>query len=234
MFFKIINPESLTIEQGYQAEEVQPWGGPWGQMPHVAVPENMDAECVRAISYEETVTVVDEPEHTIPAVTHMEEVTIIDQPETTDPETGDVIPAVTHQEMREVIDSPEQTIPAVTHEEQVLRYGLELDPALVAAKALRAKGDLVKAAAKRMWDDILAEMERVYSTPDMNSATAYYLTWGDMVSSPESYVGELFPSANAVTNYATDKLQSARTYAIFRIARIRQYEQEKAAILAAE
>jgi hypothetical protein len=65
----------------------------------------------------------------------------------------------------------------------------------------------------------------------MNSATAYYLTWQDMVVAPEGYL-ESFPSANEVTNYATAKLQSARAYAAWRIARIRQYEQEKAAILA--
>ena len=231
MFFKIVEPASVTIVGGYEAESPVQHGGPWGQYPHVAVPAEMDAECVRAISWQETVVVEDEPARTIPAEGsfEMQEVVV---PESTDPVTGDVIPAYTELRQVWVETKPEEQIPAVTHEEQVTRYGLELDPALVAAKALQGKQGRIAAAAKRMWDDILAQMQVVYGTSDMNSATAYYLTWQDQVAAPEAYVGDLFPSANAVSIYASGKLSEARAYAIFRISRIRQYGAEKAAILA--
>lgn len=231
MYFKIINPGTLDIECAYTAPEPQPWGGPWGQFPHVAVPEGMDPDCVRATSREETIVVEDEPERVIPAEGSYDRQEVI-VPESIDPVTGDVIPE--HTELRDVWveTKPEEVVPAVTHEEQRTVYELELDPALVAAKAERAKLALVSEAYGRMDRDVYAEMERVYGTKKSDSATAFYLSWQDMLAAPDAYVGAMFPSANAVSNYATLKLQLAREYSVWRLGRIAQFEAERAAILA--
>jgi hypothetical protein len=60
MIFKIIKPDSLTIEHSYEADEAQAWGGPWGQYPHVAVPEGLDPECVVAQMVDGVIVLVEE------------------------------------------------------------------------------------------------------------------------------------------------------------------------------
>lgn len=196
MHYKIIWPDSLKIRTSYESDV--PWGGDWGDCIHVPVPEGIDPECVRAISWQETVVVED-----IPARAHYDEV------------SGEWV----------------EDAPAVTHEEEVTRYGLELDPALAAAKAEHAKQVLVSEAHGRMDQDVYAEMERVYGTKKSDSATAFYLSWQDMLAAPEAYVSAVFPSTGAVTTYATTKLQLAREYSVWRLGRIAQFEAERAAIL---
>ena len=145
MVFIIINKESLTIQQKYSSTEALStsthWDYSWAEpiCAHVPVPENLDPDCLKAITWQDMATVIDEPAYTVPAkthqaiiivedvpssdvpaITHEEIVVITDTPEVRDPETDELItPAVTHEETVIITDQPAYTIPALTHEETV-------------------------------------------------------------------------------------------------------------------
>jgi hypothetical protein len=101
-----------------------------------------------------------------------------------------------------------------------------------AAKALATKVAQCDALEAQLWVDILAEMADVYGTTDMNSATAYYLTWRRMSESPATFVGDLFVDQAAVTAYCTPKLSDADAFAVWRLEKIVTCNAAKAAIMA--
>lgn len=234
----------MKIECAYQADEKVQYGGPWGEYPHVAVSEGLDPDCVAPTSRQETITVTDFPEQTIPAVTHEE--IVVDVPESVDPDTGEVIPAVTHTET--VVDTPEQTVPAVTHDEQITVYELEEDEDLVAAKAVATKQTLVSEAYDDMNTDVFAQMETVFGTARADSASAYFETWKLMADNPSLFSGEglkadktisTFTLGDAldtnqkVQDFANARIAEANAYSVYRMKRIETFRVERAAILSA-
>ncbi len=219
MFFKIVNPTTLAIEQSYEADEAVKYGGPWGQYPHIAVPFGMEQSCVKCEQNGvETVTVVDVPEHTIPAVLDGE---------------GNVV-------------TPEQTVPAVTHEEERPVYALVEDATLLAAKAAADKQLLVAAAYDRMNNDIYGEMALVFGTTKSDSASAFFETWKLMVAAPTSFAneglhadkevgtfhaGDELNTTQKITDYANARIADANGYSVYRMKRIEQFRAERVTIL---
>lgn len=102
----------------------------------------------------------------------------------------------------------------------------------VTAKALATKVATCDALEATLWSEILAEMETVYGTKDMNSATAYYLSWKRMAEAPAVFVGDLFADEAAVTAYVTPKLAAADTFALWRLNKIVACNAAKAAVMA--
>jgi len=105
------------------------------------------------------------------------------------------------------------------------------DTAKTAAKALATKVAQCDALEAQLWVDILAEMEVVYGTKDMNSATAYYLSWRRMQEAPAVFVGSLFADEAAVTAYVTPKLAAADVFALWRLGKIVTCNAAKDAIM---
>lgn len=105
------------------------------------------------------------------------------------------------------------------------------DPVLVAAKAQATKVAQCDALESQLWQEILTEMEVVYGTKDMNSATAYFLTWKRASESPASFVGTLFPDEASVTAWVNPKLASADAFAVWRLEKIAACNAAKEAIM---
>jgi hypothetical protein len=164
MIFKIVNPDTLVIEHSYEADVVQPWGGPWGQYTHLEVVSPLDPDCVKAELIEDVIALVE-------------------------------------------------------------------DTAKTAAKALAIKVAQCDALEAQLWVEILAEMETVYGTKDMNSATAYYLSWRRFQEAPAMFVGPLFADEAAVTAYVTPKLAAADVFALWRLNKIMACNAAKQAIM---
>jgi len=102
--------------------------------------------------------------------------------------------------------------------------------------------------------DVYAQMEVVFGTKKSDSATAFYETWKQMSAKPELFSPEdltaekeiiaadgqtvLFAEGDAldtdtkITTYANRLLEIADLYSVFRMKRIKQFRDEKAAILA--
>lgn len=100
-----------------------------------------------------------------------------------------------------------------------------------AAKALATKVAQCDALEAQLWVEILTEMETVYGTKDMNSATAYFLTWKRASEAPASFVGTLFADEAAVTAYVTPKLAAADVFALWRLGKIVACNAAKQAIM---
>lgn len=109
---------------------------------------------------------------------------------------------------------------------------LVADTDAVAAKVLAAKVRQCENLEATLWSEILAEMNVVFSTTDMNSATAYYLTWQEMLAHPADYVGSLFADEAAVTAYATPKLAAAKAFSVWRLGKIATCNAAKQLIMA--
>jgi hypothetical protein len=60
MIFKIVNPNTLLIEHSYIAEEQVSYGGPWGEYSHIAVPESLDSDCVKASLIDNVITLIED------------------------------------------------------------------------------------------------------------------------------------------------------------------------------
>jgi len=100
-----------------------------------------------------------------------------------------------------------------------------------AAKALATKVAQCAALEAQLWSEILAEMEVVYGTNDMNSATAYYLSWVRAKETPSLFVGTLFADEAAVTAWVTPKLTIADAFAVWRLEKIVVCNAAKQAIM---
>ena len=83
-----------------------------------------------------------------------------------------------------------------------------------------------------MVSDIYTQMESVFGTRNDASAQAYASTWEAMLARPANYVNTDLGLADeqAVIDYATEKLNAADAYAVYRMNRIKQYEADKAAL----
>ena len=55
MHFKIVNPDTLVIENSYISDVSlkDRYGGPFGSYPHIAVPEGLDPDCIVAFKDED-------------------------------------------------------------------------------------------------------------------------------------------------------------------------------------
>ena len=119
--------------------------------------------------------------------------------------------------------------------------------AKVAAKALKTKQDAVGVAYAAMDKDVFDGMEEVFGTRRADSATAYYETWKLMKEKPELFASEGLladketPSTalgaplntnQKVIDFASDRIAEAEAYSVVRVLRIKQFQTERAAILA--
>lgn len=94
------------------------------------------------------------------------------------------------------------------------------------------KNRQVKVKYDEMVNAIYAEMLNVFGTSNDVSAQATASTYEAMITRPANYVGQLgLVDEAAVLAYANSKIADADTYAVFRLNRIAQFQQEKAAIL---
>jgi hypothetical protein len=119
----------------------------------------------------------------------------------------------------------------------------EPDPAKVAADKSRR----IEQAYKQMDADIAAEMLQVFGTTRADSATAFYETWKLMRDKPELFynrglkvlvphgdfsAGDALNSYQKCTDYAEAAISAAESFSVNRMIRIKQFNQEKDAILA--
>lgn len=105
-------------------------------------------------------------------------------------------------------------------------------PEIVSGMELESsKEQQVKIAYDAMNADVYAEMATVFGTTNPESATAYNETYKLMMESPADFVGDDFADEAAVLAFAGAKLLIIKNYALFRLARIKQFQTEKAAIL---
>ena len=226
--FIIFDKETLERLYSYQAEAKQLFGGKWGnssEVVHLEVPQDLDADTVALESFEDSETVILEPEQHIEAVT--EERQVID-------EHGEPVLDENGEPTYEtVVISEAQTIPAVTEERAFTNYRFVIDGALVEQKADKLKQEAISEAYNRMDKDVFDACEVTYGTRRADSATAFYLTWRQMIDNPNAFAA-MFGSEQAVIDFATPKLAAAESYAVFRLGRIAQFEAERAAILAGE
>lgn len=130
---------------------------------------------------------------------------------------------------------------------------IQVDAALETARLTKIKVDAITVKYNELQADVLAEMATVFNTTKPESAQAYHETWKKMKEGPSAYAGEgltaerevrnatndiIFAEGDAldtnqkVTDYATRLLEIADLYAITRMKRIKQFRDEKAAILA--
>jgi hypothetical protein len=118
-------------------------------------------------------------------------------------------------------------------------------PAKVAAKAAKAKAGLIAAKYVEMDTEIFDEMETVFGTRRADSATAAHQTLILMKSNPELFseeglladmpvtgfaVGAALDTDEKVLDYATKRIEQINAYGVFRVKRIKQFREEKAAI----
>ena len=123
----------------------------------------------------------------------------------------------------------------------------EEDQDKVAAKAQADKVAQIQVKYDEMNTDVLTEMATVFGTPKPESATAYYETWKLMVQKPELFsgeglvadkaaggydVGDALDSDLKVTTWAQARIDEAEAYGVSRAKRIKQFADEKAAIVA--
>ena len=103
---------------------------------------------------------------------------------------------------------------------------------LLAALAEADKEDQVKTKYDEMVSDVYAQMEATFGTKNDVSAAAFAATYEAMLLRPAAYVDlDLgFADEAAVIAYATARISAADDYAKYRLKRIAQYQDEKAAI----
>lgn len=121
----------------------------------------------------------------------------------------------------------------------------EEDPAKVAAKVLADKTAQITERYNDMNADVFAQMAAVFGTTRADSATAYHETWLLMKAKPALFwesglkahvahgsfaVGDALDTIQKVEDYADACLAAVEAYAVTRMERIKQFQDEKAAI----
>lgn len=123
------------------------------------------------------------------------------------------------------------SIPDLGEGYEVLGQSSDLPEIVAAMEAESNKNAQIKAAYDQMNADVYAQMETVFETKNPESATAYNETYKLMMESPADFVGADFVDEAAVLAFAGAKLLAIKNYALFRLARIKQFQAEKEAIL---
>jgi len=101
-----------------------------------------------------------------------------------------------------------------------------------AAKALATKNAQVEALHAALNTEVYAEMARIYSTTNSDSAVAFHETWKLMADTPADYVTVSgLADAAAVQAYAEAKLAEVKAYSIWRLQKINEFVAAKAVIL---
>jgi hypothetical protein len=123
----------------------------------------------------------------------------------------------------------------------------ESDSAKVAAKVVAAKTAQITERYNDMNVDVYAEMEVLFKTKNPESAQAYHETWKLMKTKPVLFYesglkahkaigsfasGAALDTIQKVEDYADACLAAAETYGVWRMERIKQFQDEKDAILA--
>lgn len=123
----------------------------------------------------------------------------------------------------------------------------EVDAQKVAAKTLASKVAQITERYNDMNVDIFSQMETVFGTQRSDSATAYHEAWQLMKAKPILFweqglkahvahgtfqVGDALDTIQKCEDYAEAALAAVEAYAVFRMNRIKQFAEEKAAILA--
>lgn len=123
----------------------------------------------------------------------------------------------------------------------------EVDPAKLAAKVQAEKTQQITDRYNEMNEDVFAQMESVFGTQRSDSATAYHQTWELMKAKPILFweqglkvhvahgafeIGDALDTVQKVEDYAEAALAAVEAYAVYRMNRIKQFQDERAAILA--
>lgn len=123
----------------------------------------------------------------------------------------------------------------------------EQDAAKVAAKAAAQKQKDIEDRYNDMNTEVFAEMAEVFGTNRADSATAFHQTWELMKAKPALFyqqglkvtvahgsfqVGDDLDTMQKIEDYADAALAAVETYAVWRMNRIKQFHEERAAILA--
>lgn len=150
----------------------------------------------------------------------------------------------TIKEVEVAEDFDPETMIAVVDGESVT---FQEDAAKVAAKAAAAKQAQIAVKYAEMDKAIFDEMEAVFGTRRSDSANAQYETLKLMKEKPELFSGEglladvetnTYALGSAldtdlkVQTFATERIAAIEAYGVFRAKRIKQFADEKAAILA--
>lgn len=117
--------------------------------------------------------------------------------------------------------------------------------------AAKTVQDAIETAYNSMKTDIYNELYEVFRTKEPATATAHYETWKKMKEAPTGYSSlglkvdhqvnnadgtELFDPGSAldtdqkVVAYATRKVEQAEAYGVYRMQRLQQFQNEKAAL----
>ena len=164
----------------------------------------------------------------------------------------DIVAATIHPEcwIKEgaptVYEDPEdETYTHQTEDAPYVKFTEDADK--IAAKAQADKDAQIAVKYNEMNADVMAEMTSVFGTTRPDSATAYHETWKLMAAKPELFSGEgLVAEKDTATyskgdtletdlkvqTYANERIAEVETYGVNRIKRIKQFADEKAAILA--
>lgn len=207
---------------------------------HLVIPEDLDPDTVKAVLIDavEVPEEIIEPAIEVPAVPAIPAVPGTDPvPAVGEPGDEDYQPEIPGTPgTPEVPEVPAYTIPAVVKPAYTIEahYEVQIDSALVAAKAAAGKAAQVQALYDEMVTDVYDKMEILFGTRNDVSAAATASTWEAMEKRPANYVG-LNPQLNsveAVSAYATAQLNAADNYAKWRLVRLAQFNAAKAAVLA--
>lgn len=169
---------------------------------------------------------------------------ILDVFDPTNGHPGSIL-AGTIKEVEVANDFDMEIMDGVVDENQDVTF--EENAGKVAAKAAKAKEALITIAYNEMTVDVLAEMEEVFGTKLPESATAHHETWKLMISNPALFAAEGLLADKAMPgfaegaaldteqkciDYATLRIAEVQTYGVNRAKRIKQFRDERAAILA--
>lgn len=123
----------------------------------------------------------------------------------------------------------------------------EQDAAKVAAKVMAQKEKDITDRYNDMNAEVFAEMAEVFGTNQADSATAFHQTWELMKAKPALFyqqglkvtvahgsfqVGDALDTMQKIEDYADAALAAVEQYAVWRMNRIKQFHEERAAILA--
>jgi hypothetical protein len=121
----------------------------------------------------------------------------------------------------------------------------EESPTKVAAKVSADKAAQITERYNDMNTDVYASMAAVFGTNNPDSATAWHQTWQLMKTNPSAYfslgmkahvshgsfqVGDALDTIQKCEDYADAALAAVVAYSVTRITRIKQFQDEKAAI----
>lgn len=113
-------------------------------------------------------------------------------------------------------------------------------------KEYAQKKSQIEVKYREMDEDILTEMIEVFGTSRADSATAFHETFKLMVEKPALFatqglladkaaggfiVGQALNSTQKIQDYANARIALIEAFAVFRMNRIAQFQQEKAAIM---